>query len=252
MINIYQWRERIEKFIEIISVFISGLIFGSFFNVCIYRIPKKISIFSPSRSFCPHCKSIIKWYDNIPVLSYILLKGRCRNCNKKISIRYIIIEFITGLLFVLLFFKFGLEKVYFYYIILIGFIVIFSGIDLEKRLVINKLLLIFIFAGIIFYIVDFKKNDILNGILGFSTGGIVIYLLNFFSNGKIGEGDIKFIAAAGLWIGAYDIINVIFYSFLIGGFISSILLLLKIKNRYDKIAFIPFVALALFLKIMMM
>ncbi len=129
---------------------------------------------------------------------------------------------------------------------------VFSGIDFEKRIIIDKLLLIFIFTGIIFYIIDFKKNDILNGIIGFLTGGIIIYLLNFFSNGKIGEGDIKFLAAAGLWVGAYEIINVIFYSFLIGGFVSAILLLLKIKSRYDKVAFIPFVAMALFLRIIMM
>lgn len=218
--------------------------------MCIYRIPRKLSIFSPGRSFCPFCKSTIKWYDNIPIISYFLLKGRCRNCNKKISIKYPVIEFITGLLFVLIFFKFGLEKIYFFYIIMIGFIVVFSGIDFEKRIVIDNLLLIFIIFALILYIMDFNDDAMLNGILGFLTGGLLIYLLNFFSNGKIGEGDIKFLATLGLWIGTYEIINVIFYSFIIGGFISAILLLLKIKSRYDKIAFIPFVAIALFLRIM--
>ncbi len=178
-----------------------------------------------------------------------MLRGRCRFCNKKISIKYPIIEFITGLLFVLLFIKFGLEKVYFFYIIISGFIVVFSGIDLEKMIIQNGLILLFILISLILYIFDLNKNDIVDGVLGFFTGGIIIYLLNYFSNGKIGEGDIKFLAALGLWVGIYEVVNVIFYTFIIGGFISAILLLLKIKKRYDKIAFIPFIALAFFLRI---
>jgi len=87
-----------------ISILIIGFIFGSFFNVLIYRLPKKESILFPS-SHCQNCNNEIKWYDNIPILSYILLRGRCRYCKEKISIQYPIIEFLTGIIFILIIIK---------------------------------------------------------------------------------------------------------------------------------------------------
>ena len=88
--------------------FLFGLIFGSFLNVCIYRIPLDKSVAWPP-SFCPHCNKHIRWYDNIPVLSFIFLRGKCRHCNEKISIRYPLIELLTGLLTVLFVWRFGIS-----------------------------------------------------------------------------------------------------------------------------------------------
>ncbi len=123
-------------------VFALGLIIGSFLNVCIYRIPKKISLFWPG-SICIHCNKRIVWYDNIPVLSYLFLKGKCRHCNNKISVRYPIVETITGIVFLLLFHNIIIVNgyslfTYSFYIILCCLLIIGSFIDLKLRIIPNE------------------------------------------------------------------------------------------------------------------
>src|SRR5207302_7051846 len=85
--------------LESLFAIVAGLIFGSFLNVCIYRLPRDLSVMSPSRSFCPACEHQIAWYDNIPVVSYLLLRARCRHCGAHIPLRYPLVELLTGVLF---------------------------------------------------------------------------------------------------------------------------------------------------------
>jgi len=154
-----------------------------------------------------------------------------------------------GLLFVFVFIKFGLEKIYFYYIILTSFILLFSFIDIEKKQVLNELLVLFIFVILIFNIFEINHINIFEALCGFIIGGSIIYLLNFLSNGKIGEGDIKLFATMGLATGLKDVLYIIFYSFLVGGLISVFLVFFKNKKMQSKIPFVPFIAIAFFIRI---
>ncbi len=115
---------------EKIILFILGTCIGSFLNVCIYRLPKDKSIILPP-SACPKCDTRIKWYDNIPILSYIFLKARCRNCKEIIPFRYPLVEFITGLIFLLLYFKFGISMAYGQFVFLFCLLLAVSFIDID-------------------------------------------------------------------------------------------------------------------------
>ena len=118
---------------ELVLALILGLVIGSFLNVCILRIPQEVPITVP-RSHCPHCKKLIRWYDNVPVLSYLILGGRCRRCKKKISARYPLIEAVSGLISVLLYLKFGLGVEW---VLFFGFsaaLLVLAFIDLDHRI----------------------------------------------------------------------------------------------------------------------
>ena len=116
--------------IEKIGMFIFGTCIGSFLNVCIFRLPKDKSIVIPG-SACRSCNTPIKWYDNIPILSYIFLQGKCRNCKERISLRYPLVELITGILFFILYSKFGLSVVLFKYYFLVAILILVSFIDID-------------------------------------------------------------------------------------------------------------------------
>lgn len=126
---------------------------------------------------------------------------------------------------------------------------IFSFIDIEKKQVLNDVLVLFISVILLFNIYEINHINVFEALCGFITGGSIIYLLNFLSNGKIGEGDIKLFAAIGLATGLKDVLYIIFYSFLIGGLISVFLIFLKNKKMQSKIPFVPFIAIAFFIRI---
>ena len=228
-----------------VIVFVFGLVLGSFFNVCIYRIQRGKSIVFPSNSYCPKCKTPIKWYDNMPVLSFLLLKGRCRACSSKISLRYPIVELLTGILFVLFFLKFGLEKIYFFYIILVGYMIVLTFIDIDKKEVPDGVIVSLFMTGFILNTLEMNRGiNIFSGLIGALAGGFAIYLMNYFTSGKIGEGDVKLFAALGFCLGLQGVTALILWSFIAGGAISAVLVIAKKFKRTDKIAFVPFVALA--------
>ena len=127
---------------------ILGLIFGSFLNVCIYRIPIKISIITP-RSFCPHCKEQITWWQNIPLLSFIILRGKCHYCHRKISWRYPLVELLTGIISMILFLEFGLTHILIFYLLLFYTLIAISFIDISHQVIPNKILLFLIISGIL-------------------------------------------------------------------------------------------------------
>ncbi|MCM8780882.1 MAG: prepilin peptidase, partial [Candidatus Omnitrophica bacterium] len=158
----------------IFLIFLLGLIFGSFANVLIYRIPKKISILFPW-SFCPYCKVSIKWYDNIPILSYIWLSGKCRSCKTKISIEYPVVELLSGILAVLCYLKFSIYTMWIFYNFLFILLVI-SFIDLKTTEIPDILSYYLIISGITLSVFNpllgidiFVKlsNSIIGGIVGY-------------------------------------------------------------------------------------
>lgn len=163
-----------------VLVFILGLVFGSFFNVCIWRIPRGESIGYPP-SHCPRCGKPIRFYDNIPVLSFLILGGRCRDCRKPISLRYPLVEFLSGVLFFLAYRHFGFNLALLRALVFIGFIVVLSGIDIDHKILPFRISL----AGLLFGLVSAF-------IPGFGFSGI-----QALSGGVLGAGFVVF--AWALW-----------------------------------------------------
>lgn len=230
-----------------IIVFLLGIIIGSFLNVCIYRIPKDESIVYPS-SHCTYCSSPLKWYDLIPIVSYLSLKGKCRYCGGKIAPQYPFVEILNGLLYMLLFYYFGLTVDFIFYCLLASVIVVISFIDLHEQIIPDGLVLIILSAAIIYKAINYfiyKENiEILNSILGFFTGGLIFLLIAIVSNGAMGGGDIKLMAVLGLILGLKKTLLNILLSFIIGAIISVFLLIGKKKGRKDAIPFGPFINIA--------
>ncbi|WP_125152889.1 prepilin peptidase [Clostridium rectalis] len=229
-----------------IFTFILGIIIGSFLNVCIYRIPREENVAYPP-SHCPKCFNKLKWYDLIPIISYFKLKGRCRYCNENIGVSYTIVELTTGILFVFLSFKYDSLIEFFKFSTLICILIVISIIDIKTMNVYFNVTVISIILAIIFIIIEFISKD--NGILyyltyiyGGSLGFFVIALIVFLTNG-MGWGDAEICLICGLFMGFKLTIVMMFFAFLFGAIIASILILLKKVKRKDYIPFGPFIAL---------
>ncbi|AWI07026.1 prepilin peptidase [Clostridium drakei] len=229
--------------LDSILVIITGLIVGSFLNVCIYRIPKGESIVYPS-SHCFACGSKIKWYDLIPIFSYILLRGQCRYCGEKISIGYPVIEFVTGILFFITYLEYGPSIQFMKYVVLIAILIVVGMIDLNTTDVYFITSIIGIVFGIIFILLSvYYNNDFKQYIFGALFGGGVLAVIAFFTK-AMGFGDVEICFYLGLFLGIKLTVISICFSFIFGSIISTLLILLKKKGRKDYIAFGPFIALA--------
>lgn len=240
-------------------VFILGLIFGSFANVCIYRLPKGKSIISPG-SFCPHCNKSIKWYDNIPVISYILLKGKCRYCKKMISPRYLTVELLTGILFFLIYKKFGISSSTPIYIFLTLCLIIISFIDIDTFLISDIIVIPGIFIGIIlsFLFPQIHDMDKISGVLyslkGTLLGGGILIFLGFigklfFKKDAMGGGDVKLLSMIGAFLGWKSVFLTLFFGSLFGTLISLTLILLGKRKFDDYVPFGPYLALGALISI---
>ena len=228
---------------DYVFIFILGLIIGSFLNVCIYRIPAEKSIAFPS-SHCGKCKHNLSPLDLVPVLSYIFLRGKCRYCNEKISIRYPIIESLNGILYLLVYLKFGLTLITLKYCILVSILIVIGMIDYDTQFVFTSTT---IFAGIIaviFIVVEavVYKSGVIDLILGGAIGFGIIGLIVFLTKG-MGEGDIEIAAVCGLFLGVKGISLGLFLAIILGGIVGIIILALKLKKAKEKIAFGPFIAI---------
>ena len=225
--------------------FIFGLVFGSFLNVCIYRLPRGKSVAFPA-SHCPSCKQNIKPYDNIPVLSYLILRGSCRECGLKISWRYPFVEFLTGTLFLGLYIKFGLSSEIIAFLFLALLLVVISFIDIEFQLILNKITVPGIILGAILTW-QFCSLGIFQIVLGLLLGGGLLIAIAFLGKGLFGKesmgmGDVKMAAMIGVFLGAKGIALALFLGFLIAGLFSFIGIALKKMQRTSYIPFGPFIA----------
>ena len=239
--------------IELISIVILsllGLIVGSFSNVCIYRIPRNESIIYPA-SHCPKCRTTIKPIDNIPLLSYVLLKGRCRNCKSKISIQYPIVELLTGLIYLIIYLVYGLSIQTLIYIILSSALIIIAFIDLYQQIIPDVISLPGIVIG---FILSFFVPYIsfVNSALGVVVGGGIILVIGMggsaiYKKEAMGGGDVKLAAMIGAFLGWRYIIISLFLGFFLGALIGIILIMTKIKKREDVVPFGPFIILGSFI-----
>lgn len=228
-------------------IFVTGLMIGSFLNVCIYRIPKGESVNFPP-SHCTNCNTRIKWYDLIPILSYIFLGGKCRNCKQKISIRYPLIELITGAVFIALYIKYGLTFTLIKYLVLACLFIVIGMIDFDTTDVYDSVIItgciivaIIIISG--FFMKYIFLKDIINYLLGALLGGGIISLIVIITGG-MGWGDAEICALCGLYFGWALTGEMLMISFIIGGTAGIILILTKKKTRKDYIPFGPYISIA--------
>lgn len=232
----------------IIIVFF-GLIVGSFLNSVIYRFDDLRTILV-HRSHCPHCKQEIKWYDLIPLLSFIVLAGKCRSCKKLISYQYPLIEFFTALIFGLLYIKFGLDVQLFFYLIVSSILIIIFAYDGYKQLIPDNLvvaMLIFWLTYVLFADISNFNDYMYGSIIGSLIGGIFLGLIVLATKGKgMGIGDVKLALIMGLILGWKYLIIALFFAFVIGALYGVVLLLLRKKNLKSSVAFGPFMVIGFY------
>ena len=233
---------------DLIFVIILGGLWGSFANVCIYRLPLSKGVVS-GRSFCPNCKKLITWKDNIPVISFLFLNGKCRNCKKKISSQYLLIELITIVYFLVIYYLFGITITTMLFLILgLSFIIIFF-IDLKHYIIPDVLTFSLMIIG---FIKSFDPNlnpifpNFINSLIGGIFGYLIIWSIIYFykqirKKEGMGLGDAKLLSAIGFWFGWISIPFVIFLSSIIA-LLSVIPSLLKnSKSMSSQIPFGPYI-----------
>ncbi len=234
-----------------ITAFILGCIWGSFSNVCIYRLPLNISV-TKGRSYCLSCQKQINWFDNIPLVSFIVLMAKCRHCSTKIDFKYFLVELISGLNFLIIFYFFGISIESLLLIILSIFFLIIYFIDLKHFIIPNELtypLIVLGFGKTFFtnqnyYIFPDYLNSIIGGVAGYTIIWVIIFLYKKIKNIEgMGLGDAKLLAAIGFWFGWIALPFVLFFSSLTALVISMPSLIKKTKNLQTKIPFGPYIIL---------
>ena len=231
-------------------IFLVGLLLGSFLNVCIYRVPREMSIVTP-RSHCPHCKTTLCPLELMPILSYLLQRGRCKTCGAGISIRYPLVELVTAMLLTIQLYYLGLSLSFLFFGAMTLVLVVITMIDYDLQIIPDELNILLLGLGLVYLAVSKLPGNgvraLVPYILGFLLGGGLFFLIAVLSQGGMGGGDIKLMAVLGLWFGWKHLLVLMLFSFVSGAIISVLLLAFKIKGRKDAIPFGPFIALAAYL-----
>ena len=237
--------------ITYIAVFILGSLWGSFSNVCIYRLPERGNIVS-ARSACRSCQSKISWFDNIPFISFIILKGRCRNCDFKIPYQYFLVELIVGLGFLVSYYFYGITVTTLLLFILIIFFVIIFFIDLKHFIIPNELTFPLMGIGFIKsfdpnlnqYLFPNYINSLIGGVVGYFIIWTIIFGYKKLKNKEgMGLGDAKLLSAIGFWFGWISIPFILFFSSFIALMFAIPDLMKKSKTMSSKIPFGPYLVL---------
>ncbi|MCX5847426.1 MAG: prepilin peptidase [Deltaproteobacteria bacterium] len=226
---------------------VAGAAVGSFLNVLICRIPEGQSIVFPA-SHCPKCMHAIRFYDNIPIISYLVLRGKCRDCHEKISLRYPIVEAITALLSLLLFWKFGLGLKYLFSFIFTCALIVITFIDFDHQIIPDVISL----PGIpLFFLlaVFFMDVPVLEALLGIFIGGGCLFAIAFSyelitKREGMGGGDIKLLAMLGAFLGWKSLFFILFVSSLLGAFVGISMMIAKGKDMKYAVPFGPFLSIA--------
>lgn len=247
-----------------------GLLLGSFLNVVILRMPRRMEwqwqrdsreilgepeTYDPpppgivvERSHCPNCKHQLSWYENIPVLSWLALRGRCRNCKTRISAQYPLVELLTAVLMVACVARFGFGWQGFGAMVFTGFLISLSGIDLRTQLLPDQLTLPLMWLGLIaaadnLYIA--AKPALIGAVVGYLCLWVVWWLFKQITGKEgMGHGDFKLLAAIGAWTGLSGILPTVLLSSLVGAILGSIWLAAKGRDKATPIPFGPYLAVA--------
>ncbi|WP_067727543.1 prepilin peptidase [Oceanobacillus damuensis] len=222
--------------------YLLGLILGSFYNVVGLRLPKNIS-FANDRSVCPHCKHQLAWYENVPLLSFLIQRGKCRHCQGRISYIYPVIEFLTAALFAFSFYSIGFETELITALLFVSMLMIVLVSDITYMLIPNKLLLFFLPLFIVLRIIEPIEpwwSAIGGAIIGFG----LIFIIILISRGGMGAGDMKLFGVLGIVLGMEKVLLAFFLSCLIGSVIGMMLILFKIIDRKQPVPFGPYIVLS--------
>lgn len=221
-----------------------GLVIGSFLNVCIYRIPRGESLAFPS-SHCPSCENKLKYYNLIPMVSYLIQGGKCSYCGEKISPQYPLVELINMLLYLGLYYRFNwtLDLIFYSIILSLGLVITF--IDLKHMIIPDSLVLAIFILNLIQKMANYYYGgqvlDLKSGLIAGLVGGLIFLLIYLVSGGAMGEGDIILISCLGFMLTWKLVVLNIILSFILGAIVSIGLLAFKIKDRKDPIPFGPFI-----------
>lgn len=236
------------EIIPCVIVFIFGSVIGSFLNVCIHRLPRNMSIVAPS-SRCPSCNTSIRFYDNVPILSYLLLGGKCRVCKAGISLRYPIVEFLNAFLYVSVFWRFGFYLYTVVYFVFCSSLIVITFIDLDFQIIPDRITLpgiaIGLVTGSLLMPDPFMRYSLLgvkSSGIGLLAGGGLFYAIAVLSRGGMGGGDIKMMAMVGSLMGWKSVLLTTFLGSLTGAVFGVLLMILRGKGRKTKIPFGPFLA----------
>ena len=241
-----------------IFIFIIGSAIGSFLNVCIYRLPRSESLIFPS-SHCIHCNHKLYWFDNIPFLSYLILRGKCRFCARPVSFRYFVVELISASLLLIFYIYFGLSAKFFIFSILAAALIVSSFIDFEHRLIPDIITIPGIFLGLsasfLFPSVLREVNSLnaaLNSLAGILAGGSIIYIMGIvgklaFKKEAMGGGDVKLMAMIGAFIG-WKLVLLTF--FLAPFFGAAVGIIIKIREKKDIIPYGPYISIGTIIAIL--
>lgn len=236
-----------------IITFVFGSLVGSFLNVCIYRLPRKLSIVLPS-SRCPACSAPVRPRDNIPLISFILLRGRCRHCRARISGRYPLVEALNALLFVLVVWRFGLGGHTPFFFAFCSAMIVITFIDLDFQIIPDAITLPGIITGLIagsLILPDpfdrFSSLGFRESIIGLAAGGAIFFLIaevsyRILRQEAMGGGDIKMMAMIGAFMGWKSVLLTTFSGSLLGSIVGISFMVLTGKGRRTKIPFGPFLA----------
>ena len=250
-----------------ILIFALGLVIGSFLNVCIYRLPQGLSIHSPRRSFCPECRTTIRFYDNIPVLSYLFLRGRCRHCDTAISRVYPLVELTTGLLFVFSLYRFGPTPALLHSCLFISLLIPIAWIDARWYIIPNAIILVGLITGaavaLLIALPAHNPGYLIDHLIGAIAGGTSIALIavvgKFLFRRQVasnpdgigpdgiamGAGDIGLMILIGLFLGGWPhLLIVIMVSAFTGSIVGLILITLgKKSGGGSRIPYGPFLVI---------
>jgi leader peptidase (prepilin peptidase)/N-methyltransferase len=234
---------------HILTIFLAlaGAAVGSFLNVCISRLPGGVSIVSPP-SRCPGCLQPIRYYDNIPLISYLVLRGRCRDCGEPISLKYPLVELITALMALLLYWKFGLTLKYPVAFIFVGALIVITFIDLDHQIIPDSITL----PGIpLFWLgaVFVMGLTWLDATLGLLIGGGCLYAIAvgyelLTKREGMGGGDIKLLAMVGAFLGWQSLLFILLVSSVIGAVVGMTIMILKGRDMKYAVPFGPFLSAA--------
>ena len=252
-----------------IIAFVFGSIVGSFLNVCIHRMPLGESVVWP-RSHCPKCKKRIPGYDNIPFISFILLAGRCRFCQQKISIRYLVVELLTAITFVFFYSRYGLSYNFFFYALFACGLIVATFVDIQHRIIPDEISVGGIIVGFILSSckgfnlkpLAYNPGPMLNSFLGIIIGGGIIYITGFIfdlvyfkllkkppiqgETESMGGGDVKLLAAIGAFLGWQKAI----LTFFLAPFFGIVIGVINLVSKKDHtIPYGPFLSLAALLSV---
>ena len=218
-----------------------GLVIGSFLNVVVARLPAHRSLWAP-RSACPGCGAALAWHDNIPLLSFALLRGRCRACAMPISWRYPIVEATTGVLFGAAFWRFGPTPELLVAVVLLAALVAITAIDLQHQLIPDAITLPGIVVGLLTS-VGTRRVSIIDSVLGALLCGGLFMIIILVSRGGMGGGDMKLGAMLGAFLGWKVALASLFLAVVVSGGLAIVLLALRVRGRKDPIPFGPFLAM---------